>query len=489
MLQTGFSDITLPVDGVLAILVPEDGPRPASYLAADRATGGALERAVAAASFVFGAGRTCMLLAPGGGFDRVLLVGLGKIAEIGARAVENAAAAAVTALGKLATTARIAADGVAPALVAHVAQGATLAAFRFDSYHTRLTEDARWRLTDLTILTPDVALAEAASADLLAVARGVYLARDLVSEPANVLRPPEFATRIEALRDLGVEIEILDRDAMAELGFGALLGVAQASDAPPRTVLMRWNGAGDDSAPLAFVGKGVTFDSGGISIKPAGGMEEMKTDMAGAAAVVGLIAALAGRRARVNVVGAVGLVENMLAGNAQRPGDVVRTCSGQTVEVINTDAEGRLVLADVLWYVQDRFKPRLMVDLATLTGAIVVGLGHEYAGLFANDDALAGRLVAAGEETGELLWRMPLSDAYNEALRSDIADFKNVGGRPGGSITAAKFLEHFVNHVPWAHLDIAGTAWARKTVHCTPKGATGFGVRLLDRFVRENHEG
>ncbi|MFS3135543.1 leucyl aminopeptidase [Gluconacetobacter sacchari] len=489
MLQTVFSDAALPVDGVLAILVPEDGPRPASYVAADRATGGALERAVGADSFSFGAGRTCMLLAPGGGFDRVLLVGLGKVAEIGARVVENAAGAAVAALGKLADAARIAADGIAPGLAAHVAQGAVLTAFRFDTYHTRMPEDARWRLTRVEILTPDAAGAEAAWTDLSAVARGVYLARDLVSEPANVLRPPEFVTRIEALRELGVEVEILDRDAMAELGFGALLGVGQASDAPSYTALMRWNGAGDESAPLAFVGKGVTFDSGGISIKPAGGMEEMKTDMAGAAAVVGLVAALAGRGARVNVVGAVGLVENMLAGNAQRPGDVVRTCSGQTVEVINTDAEGRLVLADVLWYVQQRFTPRLMVDLATLTGAIVVGLGHDYAGLFSNDDTLAGRLAAAGEDTGELLWRMPLADSYREALRSDIADFKNVGGRPGGAITAAKFLEQFVNQVPWAHLDIAGTAWARKAAPCTPKGATGFGVRLLDRFVRDHHEG
>ncbi|ACI52781.1 Leucyl aminopeptidase [Gluconacetobacter diazotrophicus PA1 5] len=487
MLQTGFSSAALPADGTLALLVSEDGPRPASFTAADSATGGALTRAVEASSFRFTRGRTCMLLAPGGGFDRIVLVGLGKAAEIGVRVVETASAAAVKALGTLAEAAWVAADAVPSELLAHVAHGAALEAYRFDRYQTRPAEESRWRLEEITILAPDAGQA-AAWTDLSAVTRGICLARDLVSEPANVLRPPEFAARIEDLRDLGVEVEILDRDAMADLGFGALLGVAQASDAPPRTVIMRWNGGEADAAPLAFIGKGVTFDSGGISIKPAAGMEEMKTDMAGAAAVVGLMAALAGRGARVNVVGAVGLVENMLAGNAQRPGDVVRTLSGQTVEVINTDAEGRLVLADVLWYVQGRFKPRLMVDLATLTGAIVVSLGHGHAGLFSNDDALAGHLLAAGEETGELLWRMPLSDSYREQIKSDIADLKNVGGRPAGAITAAKFLEYFVNDVPWAHLDIAGTAWAKKGVPCTPKGASGFGVRLLDQFVREYHE-
>ncbi|MBB2200277.1 leucyl aminopeptidase [Gluconacetobacter tumulisoli] len=489
MLQIKFSAADLPAGGTLALLVPEDGPRPPLFAAADAVTGGALSRAVAAAGFGFGNGRTCMILAPGGGFDRILLVGLGKAAEIGVRTVEAAAGAAVTALGKLAETATLAADGVPAALVAHAAHGGVLAAYRFDRYLTRIPEEARWRLDSLDVLTPAAAHAAAAWSGLSAVTRGICLTRDLVSEPANVLRPPEFAHRIDALRELGVEIEVLDGAAMAELGFGALLGVAQGSDAPPRTVLMRWNGAGADEAPLAFIGKGVTFDSGGISIKPAGGMEEMKTDMAGAAAVVGLMASLAGRKARVNVVGAVGLVENMLAGNAQRPGDVVRTCSGQTIEVINTDAEGRLVLADVLWYVQDRFKPRLMVDLATLTGAIVVSLGHERAGLFCNDDTLAQRLFAAGEETGDRLWRMPITEAYRDELRSDVADLKNVGGRPAGAITAAKFLEHFVNQVPWAHLDIAGTAWARKAAPCTPKGASGFGVRLLDQFVREHYEG
>ena len=303
-----------------------------------------------------------------------------------------------------------------------------------------------------------------------------------------MLSPPVFAERIEPLSALGLQIEVLGPAAMAELGFGALLGVAQGSEHEARTVIMRWNGADAADTPLAFVGKGVTFDSGGISIKPAAGMEDMKWDMAGAAAVVGLMAALAGRRAAVNAIGIVGLVENMLSGRAQRPGDVVKSHSGQTIEVLNTDAEGRLVLADILWYAKERFQPRCMVDLATLTGAIIVGLGHEHAGLFSNDDALAQGLLDAGLASGEALWRMPLGKAYDKLLRSDIADMKNIGGRPGGAITAAQFLQRFVGSVPWAHLDIAGMAWSGKDAPGKPKGATAFGVRLLDRLVASQYE-
>jgi leucyl aminopeptidase len=257
-----------------------------------------------------------------------------------------------------------------------------------------------------------------------------------------------------------------------------------------RVVIMRWNGAKASKAkPVAFLGKGVTFDTGGISIKPAGGMEDMKWDMAGAGTVIGLMAALAGRKAKVDAVGLVGLVENMPSGNAQRPGDVVKSYSGQTIEVINTDAEGRLVLADVMWYAQQKFDPKFMVDLATLTGAIIIGLGHEYAGLFSNDDALVGKLIEAGKATGEKLWRMPLDDAYDKQIKSDIADMKNVGGRPAGSVTAAQFLQRFVNNKPWAHLDIAGMAWATKDSPTVPKGASAFGVRLLDHLVAEHYEG
>ena len=275
---------------------------------------------------------------------------------------------------------------------------------------------------------------------------------------------------------------------MQALGFGALLGVSQGSANEPRMVVMRWDGAGGGK-PVAFVGKGVTFDTGGISIKPAGGMEDMKWDMAGAGTVIGLMAALAGRKAKVDAVGLVGLVENMPSGTAQRPGDVVKSYSGQTIEVINTDAEGRLVLADVLWYCQEKFDPAFMVDLATLTGAIIVSLGHEHAGLFSNNDELAQRLEQRRRGTGEKVWRMPLGEAYDKLIKSEIADMKNIGGRPGGSISAAQFIQRFVNGKPWAHLDIAGMAWATKDSACVPKGATAFGVRLLDRLVAEHYEG
>jgi leucyl aminopeptidase len=307
-----------------------------------------------------------------------------------------------------------------------------------------------------------------------------------------------MAKRCEGLEKLGLKVDVLGPTELEKLGFGALLGVSQGSANEPRVVIMHWHGANggkgkagkkkDAPGPIAFIGKGVTFDTGGISIKPAGGMEDMKWDMAGAGAVVGLMAALAGRKAKVDAVGLVGLVENMPSGTAQRPGDVVKTYSGQTVEIINTDAEGRLVLADVLWYCQEKFAPKFMIDLATLTGAMIVALGHEYGGFFSNDDELAQRLHAAGEATGEKLWRMPLGDAYDRMIKSDIADMKNVGGRPGGSISAAAFIQRFVNKKPWAHLDIAGVAWASKESAITPKGATAYGVRLLDRLVADHYE-
>ena len=339
------------------------------------------------------------------------------------------------------------------------------------------------------MLAADAGAAEAAWAPLKAVADGVFLSRDLVSEPPNVLNPAEMAERCRALGALGLEVEVMGPAELAELKFGALLGVSQGSVNEPRVVVMRWRGAGGDDKPVAFVGKGVTFDSGGISIKPASGMEDMKWDMAGAGAVVGLMAALAGRKAKVDAVGIVGLVENMPSGSAQRPGDVIKSHSGQTVEIINTDAEGRMVLADLLWYCQARFDPKFMVDLATLTGAIIVSLGHEHAGMFSNDDELSARLHAAGQASGEKLWRMPMGEAYDRQLKSDIADIKHVTGRPGSAITAAQFLLRFANSKPWAHLDIAGMAWSTKDAACVPKGATAYGVRLLDRMVAEHYEG
>ena len=312
---------------------------------------------------------------------------------------------------------------------------------------------------------------------------GVFTARDLVFEPANILYPVEFAKRCQALENTGLEIEVLDEAALEKLGMGALLGVGQGSVRDSAVVIMKWMGGGDE-APIALVGKGVCFDTGGISIKPAKGMEDMKWDMGGAAGVAGAMHALAGRKVKQNVIGIIGLVENMPDGNAQRPGDVVTTLSGQTVEVINTDAEGRLVLADVLTYLQDRFKPQAIVDMATLTGAILVSLGKEHAGLFSNDDTLSEAVMQAGQEVEETSWRMPMGKAYDNMLKSHIADMKNIGGPYGGSITAACFLERFIeNNTPWVHLDIAGKAWSDKDRPTVPKGGTGYGVRLLNQLV------
>ncbi len=322
-----------------------------------------------------------------------------------------------------------------------------------------------------------------------AVGEGVILARDLVNEPPNVLGPVEFAARAEELKKLGVVVETLDVKAMQRLKMGALLAVGQGSVRPSRMVVMHWNGAkAKKTAPVAFIGKGVVFDTGGISIKPAGGMEDMKGDMGGAACVTGLMHTLAKRKAKVNAVGLIGIVENMPDGNSYRPGDILTSASGQTIEVINTDAEGRLVLADVLWYAQQKFKPKFMVDLATLTGAIMVALGQEHAGLFSNDDTLSEQLAAAGKATGETVWRMPMGASYDKQIDSKFADMKNTGGRNGGSITAAQFLKRFVKDTAWAHLDIAGTAMGSPSSETNTSWASGWGVRLLDRLVADHYE-
>ena len=354
--------------------------------------------------------------------------------------------------------------------------GVKLRSYNFDTYKTKKKKDEEEKPTSVkvTIGVADIAAARAAAGSRDAIADGVRLARSLVNEPANVLFPIEFANRAKALEKLGVEIEILDVAAMTKLGMNALLGVGQGSAHDSRCVIMRWNGGKPGETPIAFVGKGVTFDTGGISIKPAGGMEDMKGDMAGAACVTGLMHALAARKAKVNVIGAIGIVENMPGSNAQRPGDIVKTMSGQTIEIINTDAEGRLVLADVLWYVQDKYKPKFMVNLATLTGAILVALGQEYAGLFSNNDELSERLTKAGLTTGEKVWRMPMAPAYEKMIESKFADMKNVGGRHAGSITAAMILQKFVNDVPWAHLDIAGD----RHVLAIVRHQSGLGFRL-----------
>jgi leucyl aminopeptidase len=373
--------------------------------------------------------------------------------------------------------------------VARLAAGAAQRAWRYDIYRTKLPDKQKPTLQTIVIAgAPDGA--EAAWADYDTITQGMALTRELVTEPANIIYPESFVERVkQSVQGLGLEITVLGEPEMRELGMGALLGVNQGSRREARLLALKWSGAGAGDPELALVGKGVTFDTGGISIKPAAGMEDMKWDMGGAAAVVGTMKALALRKARANVIGVCGLVENMPDGNAQRPGDVVTSMSGQTIEVINTDAEGRLVLCDCLCWVQRTHRPKTIIDLATLTGAIIVALGHDHAGLFSNDDGLADQLLAAGRASGDKLWRMPVNATYDKLLDSQIADMKNVGPRAAGSITAAQFLLRFIDDgVRWAHLDVAGTVWADKPGANFDKGATGFGVRALDRFVRDNVE-
>ncbi len=375
--------------------------------------------------------------------------------------------------------------------VGDLALGLVLRAYDFDTYRTAKDdgEDESKPVSEVTLMVKDPAEAEAAAAPFIAQADGVLFTRDLVNEPANVLTTTEFANRLAGLRELGVEVEILEESDLEKLGMRTLLAVGQGSEMPSKVVVMQWKG-GSDEAPFALVGKGVVFDTGGISIKPSGGMEEMTMDMGGAGVVSGVMKTLALRNAKANVVGLVGLVENMPDGRAQRPGDVVTTMKGDTVEVINTDAEGRLVLADVLWYAQERFAPVGMVDLATLTGAVIIALGHENAGVFSNDDALADAFLKAAGAEDEGAWRLPLGAAYDKQLKSRIADIANVGGRAAGSITAAQFLQRFVKKdVPWIHLDIAGVAYVAKGTDLSNKGATGWGVRALDRLIRDGYEG
>jgi leucyl aminopeptidase len=497
-MKIAFAKPELPKSGTLAVSVMQGRKLGPTAETLDRKTKGAIARAMAASRFRGGGDEILAILAPAGlEFDRLVLYGTGKADGLDAlslQAIGGRLTAHLNSSGAdVASIAVDALDGVkmAPSsMAAEIAYGARLRGYRFDKYRTKEKPDAKPTLKKLTLMTDGAAGARTAFERDEAIADGVFFARDLVSEPANVIYPESLAREAKRLSELGVRVEILGEKEMKQLGMHSLLGVGQGSDRDSQMAVMIWQGAGDlkKSPPLAFVGKGVTFDTGGISIKPAAGMEDMKWDMAGAGAVIGAMKALAGRKAKANVVGLVGLVENMPSGSAQRPGDVVTSMSGQTIEVINTDAEGRLVLADVLWYCQDRFKPTAMIDLATLTGAIMVSLGKEHAGLFSNNDTLSASLQAAGKAVGEKVWPMPLGEAYDKLINSDIADMKNVGGRWGGSITAAQFLQRFVNGTPWAHLDIAGMAWSDKDVPTIPKGATAFGVRLLDRLVADGYE-
>jgi leucyl aminopeptidase len=480
--------------GVL-ILFCEEGLKvgPASRKALGP-TGDLLQRAAAADRFTGKSGTALEIVAPVGlSVSRLVVVGVGKAGKLKSQDIVKLGGIARGKVPASATDATVFAElaggAMRPEQVADLALGTRLRAYTFDRYKTKRKDgEEKPAATNLALAVANTAAAERAWAARAGLADGVVLARDLINEPANVLYPEEFAKRCGNLKKLGVAVEVLDVKAMEKLGMHSLLGVGQGSAHESRTVIMRWNGGKKSDAPVAFIGKGVCFDTGGISIKPAASMEDMKGDMAGAACVVGLMHALAARKAKVNVVGAIGLVENMPDGKAQRPGDIVKTMSGQTIEIINTDAEGRLVLADVLHYVNGKYKPKFMIDLATLTGAIIVALGQEYAGLFSNDDRLCDRLAKAGVATGERVWRMPLGPEYDKLIDSKFADMKNTGGRWGGAITAAQLLARFVEKTPWAHLDIAGTALGSPQTDINKSWSSGWGVRLLNELVAEHYE-
>ena len=477
---------------IQAFIVDEGkGALPEAAKALDDTSGGLLSEALNAGRFDGKPGQQAVIVMPkSADTRRAVLIGGGKAKgrdaaaheRIGGGLVKSQAQSGFKSLALHVEDAEQAAAAAA---------GAKLAAYRFDTYFTKLKPDQKPSLTSFTAVTEDDKAAKAHFTVHDAETAGTYLARDLMNEPPNILHPESFAARVKDLESEGLEIKILGEKEMTKLGMGSLLGVGQGSIRESQLAVMIWNGGKSGEAPVALVGKGVCFDTGGISLKPGASMEDMKGDMGGAAAVTGTMLALARRKAKANVVGLIGLVENMPDGNAQRPGDIVTSASGQTIEIQNTDAEGRLVLADVLWYVQEEYKPKAIVDLATLTGAIIISLGHEHGGLFSNDDTLAGELLAAGTASGETLWRLPLGDPYDKMLKSKFADMRNIGGRAAGSITAAQFLQRFINKgTPWAHLDIAGVAWREgEKAPTDPSWASGFGPRLLSRWIAENYEG
>jgi leucyl aminopeptidase len=484
-----------PESGLKGVLIVLSGGAAKLSPVAMAAAGGSALKAIEISEFKGKSGSAVDILVPAGtSLDRLIILGAGDEKALksqewiklgGAAAAKFPAGSAVSVLLDLPTSAASAEDA------ADFAFGILMRSYAFEKYKTKKAEGDiadKDKPVKVTIMTADPAAAKKLFASRQSVANGVALARDLVNEPANILGTLEFAAAAKALEKLGVEVEILGEKEMKKLGMGALLGVAQGSVRPPRLVIMRWNGGKLKDKPIAFVGKGVVFDSGGVSIKPAAGMEDMKGDMGGAAAVTGLMHVLASRKAKANVIGILGLVENMIDANAQRPGDIVTSMSGQTIEVLNTDAEGRLVLADALHYCNTRFKPAFMVNLATLTGAVIVALGHEHAGLFSNNDELAVRLTEAGLATGEKLWRMPMAPEYDKLIDSKNADMKNIGGRHGGAITAAQFIKRFVGDTPWAHLDIAGTAMGSPASDVNTSWGSGFGVRLLNQLVASHYE-
>jgi leucyl aminopeptidase len=501
-MKIAFESFELPKTGVVLVAVAEDTLFSSVVSFYDELTQGALKLAIQDQRFKGKSGQTLVLTRPQGGLQTLVLAGVGKLSEWNEVSAIKAGGGFHSLISEGASEAVIIADELVGTeftgslAIASIAYGVLLRSYRFDTYQLKKQREAAekpeeqpMKIEHLTLRTSDKASTSNAFAQHEAVARGVFFARDLVTEPGNVLYPQSYSDRLHPLKEIGLEVEVLTEEKLAELGFDLLLSVGIGSERESQLAILNWRGLDDVSPPVALVGKGVTFDTGGISIKPSAGMGDMKFDMAGSAAVVGTLIALASRKAKANVVGVIALAENMPSGAATRPGDVVTSLSGQTVENLNTDAEGRLVLADAIWYTEERFQPTAMIDLATLTGAILVALGEEFAGLFANDDKLAEQLTAASAATGEKLWRMPMADAYDKELDSDIADMKNIGnGRNAGSALGAHFLKRFVRKTPWAHLDIAGMAWAGKAADITPKGATAWGVRLLDRLIHDHYE-
>ncbi|MDE0780093.1 MAG: leucyl aminopeptidase [Alphaproteobacteria bacterium] len=496
-MKISFAETKLPTSGYLVLLVGGDGVLGASAKSIDKTTKGAISRAIDARSFTGKTGESLAIFAPQG-IEKlnILVMGVGAAKDLDTLQAQKVGAQVYKALrGLPATSASVVVEFSRDVkmknaeLATALAAGARLRDYRYDKFLTKAGSKPIPTGPDRLVFTVKAAaVARRAYNEFAAIADGVDFARDLVSEPSNIKSPKWMSAQCRKLTKLGVKVEVLGEAQMKKLGMGSLLSVGQGSVRESQLVIMRWNGGAKNAKTVSLIGKGVTFDTGGISIKPAGGMEDMIWDMGGAGTVIGAMHAIAGRKAKANVIGVVGLVENMPDGNAQRPGDIVTSMSGQTIEVINTDAEGRLVLADALWYTQKRFKPDVMIDFATLTGAIMVALGREYAGLYANDDALAEKIVEAGQTVGEKIWRMPLDETFDKQINTPRADMKNVGPRWGGSITAAQFLQRFISDVPWAHMDIAGVAWSDKELPLMEKGAAGFAVRAMDQFVRENYE-
>lgn len=494
-MKVSFAKLVKPASGAVAVAVSDGGKLGKTGQIVDRATGGALSAAMKGAKFNGQSGKTVAVYGPTRSkLTQVVAIGIGKAKDMSEQSLEEAGSTLYGALSgepratlvfdDLKGTSVEAAD-----IAAAVASGLALKSYRFDKYRTQEKASAKPKLKSVSVAASAFAEARDAYKVRAAVNSGVLMTRDLVSEPANVLTPVAFAARAKDLAGDGLKVKVIGRKEMEKMGMGSLLGVAQGSVQEPQLVVFEWNGAGKDDPTVAFVGKGVCFDSGGISLKPGQGMWDMKWDMGGAGVVTGLFKALSERKAKVNAIGILGLVENMPDANAQRPGDVVTAADGQTIEVLNTDAEGRLVLADALWYVQEYHKPDTIIDLATLTGAIIAALGDHYAGLFTDNDELADELQEAGQVVHERLWRMPLGPEYDKLINSPIADMKNLGGKWAGATTAAQFVKRFIRKdTAWAHLDIAGVTWSESGTALAPKGGTGYGVRLLNQFVADNYE-